>query len=283
LPVQEVNGKYPTAGPPCAFACHTDTSQPAGEGNDYYALARSTIGKPNQITLRFDLVKAAVNQVLSAMRTDNIGAMNNLNVGIFTFESALKQVYPMPGCQVGALGCAAGNDWTTAQSAVGAPPTVANGPDTGIQPHGGTDGGGDSDFHDSMATLMTYMTPAGNGTLATAPRKVLFIVTDGLADVGDGATRTYGGVNPDDCTQFKNLGFTIYVVYTPYYPVMNYFYLDNIKAFVEPASTSPVASDLQACASSPGDYVSASDGTTLDNALQLFLRSAIKAPARFTS
>jgi Flp pilus assembly protein TadG len=278
----DANGAYPTAGPPCAFACHYDTSGKAGETNDYYAIARSTIGKANQITLRFDLVKAAVNQVLAAMQTDNISAINNLNVGIFTFEDALTQVYPTPGCQPGTLACAAGHDWATAESAVGAPPTVANGPDTGIQPHGGADSGGDTDFHDSMATLLTYMTPAGSGTTATSPRKVLFIVTDGLVDTGD-ATRTFGGVSVDDCDQFKNLGFTIYVVYTPYYPVMNYFYLDDIKPYVEPAATSTVATSLQACASSPGDYLSASDGTTLDAALQQFLRSAIKAPARFTS
>jgi Flp pilus assembly protein TadG len=274
---------YPTAGPPCAFACHTDMSAPAGEGNDYYALARSTIGKSNQITLRFDLVKAAVNQVLGAMKADNISNMSNLNVGIFTFQNALTQVYPTPGCQPGTLACAAGHDWQTAESAVGAPPSVANGPDTGIQPYGGGDSGGDTDFHDSMATLLTYMSPAGNGTSATAPRKVLFIVSDGLVDYENGATRVTDGVSAEDCAQFKNLGFTIYVVYTPYYPVMNYFYLDTIKPFTEPTATSTVATSLQACASAPGDYVSASDGPTLDAALQLFLRSAIQAPARFTS
>jgi Flp pilus assembly protein TadG len=282
LPVTS-NGQYPTAGPPCAFACHYDTSAPAGEGNDYYALARSTIGKSNQVTLRFDLVKAAVNQVISAMRTDNISTINNLNVGIFTFDNALTQVYPIPGCQPGTLACAAGNDWAAAESAVGAPPTVANGPDTGIQPVGGTSGNGDTDFHDSMATLLTYMSSAGNGTTALTPRKVLFIVTDGLVDYESGGNRTYGGVSADDCTQFKNLGFTVYVVYTPYYPVMNYFYLDYIKAYTEPTATGTVATSLQACASAPGDYLSASNGPTLDAALQLFLRSAIKAPARFTT
>jgi Flp pilus assembly protein TadG len=282
LPPDE-NGNYPTAGPPCAFACHTDTSAPAGEGNDYYALARSTIGKSNQITLRFDLVKAAVNQVIGAMKADNISNMSNLNVGVFTFQNALTQIYPTPGCQPGTLACAAGHDWATAESAVGAPPTVANGPDTGIQPYGGSDSGGDTDFHDSMATLLTYMSPAGNGTSAVAPRKVLFIVSDGLVDYENGATRVTGGVSAEDCAQFKNLGFTIYVVYTPYYPVMNYYYLDTIKPFTEPMATSTVATSLQACASAPGDYVSASDGPTLDAALQLFLRSAIQAPARFTS
>ena len=38
------NGYPVSAGPPCAFACHFDTSSAAGTGNDYYAVARSTLG-----------------------------------------------------------------------------------------------------------------------------------------------------------------------------------------------------------------------------------------------
>ncbi len=278
------DGSYPTAGPPCAFACHFDLSKPAGQGNDFYALARSTSGSANPIVLRFDLVKQAVNQVVRAMKQDNIPRISNLAVGIFAFASALTPVYPQSGCVVGTLACAAGNDWTTAQEAVGGPPTTANGPDTGIQPWLGTNGG-NSDFHKSMATLLTYMTAAGPGTHADAPRKVLFLVTDGVSDVGaqGDPNRAYGGVNQADCNNFKALGFTIYVVYTPYFPVMNNFYIYNIKPLVEPTGSSTVSDDLQACASAPSDYLAATDGQQLDNALQFFLRSAINAPARFTS
>jgi Flp pilus assembly protein TadG len=279
-----IEGVYPTAGPPCAFACHFDSHYPAGSGNDFYALARSTIGSAQPITLRFDLVKAAVNKVLEAMAGDNIASISNLQVGIFTFAKDLLQIYPVPGCEVGTLACAAGNDWTTAETLVGAPPTTKNGADTGIQPYLGTNGG-NSDFHGAMATLLTYMTAAGPGVTAAAPRKVLFLVTDGVSDVGSQGdpTRAYGSVDPRDCGNFKQLGFTIYVVYTPYYPVMNGFYLNHIKPLVEPAATSTVAANLQACASSPGDYLAATDRTGLDHALQYFLKSAIMSPARFTT
>jgi Flp pilus assembly protein TadG len=282
LPEQS-NGTYPAAGPPCAFACHFDSTFPAGEGNDSYAVARSTIGTSNPITLRFDLVKAATNQVIAAMQADNISSLNNLRVGIFTFDTALTQIYPAPGCTVGLLSCAAGNNWSTAESLVGGPPTVANGPDTGYQPYVGGNGGS-TDFHDSMATLLTYMSAAGSGINAAAPRKVLFIVSDGLVDVGaDGSSnRTYGGVSESDCTNFKNLGFTIYVLYVPYYPVMSGFYVSTIKPLAEPTSTSTIAEALQACATSPSDYISASAGADIDSALQAFLKSAVEAPARFT-
>ena len=127
--LKQVNSKYPLAGAPCGFACHFDTSKPAGTGSDYYAVARSTIGQSNQITLRFDLIKAAVNQLITTMEADNVPAINNLNVGIFTFDTALTQVYPASGV--------AANNWAAAIAAVGGPPTVANGQDTGIQPYPG--------------------------------------------------------------------------------------------------------------------------------------------------
>jgi Flp pilus assembly protein TadG len=281
LPLQ-LNLTYPAAGPPCAFACHWDTTLPAGSGNDYYALARSTIGSANPISLRFDLVKAATNQVISAMRADNIASLNNLQVGIFTFADALLRVYPLPICGTIAA-CQAGNDWTTAISLVGAPPSFANGPDTGIQPYGGGNGG-NSDFDDTMTSLATnYLTASGDGTSAATPRKVLFLVTDGLVDYTNASGRTIGGVKAADCALFKSMGYTVYVVYTPYYPVMNGFYLSNVKQYAEPTGNGVLAADLQACASDPvNDYVSATDQTGLNNALQKFLKAAMTQPARFT-
>ena len=281
LPVQ-ADGTYPAAGPPCAFACHWDTSKAAGAGNDFYALARSTIGSASPIALRFDLVKAATNQVIAAMQADNIASLNNLQLGIFTFADTLLRIYPVPACGTSPM-CESGNDWSSAIGLVGAPPLRANGPDTGIQPYGGANGG-NSDFDDTMASLAaTYLTPSGDGTNALSPRKVLFLVTDGLVDYTSAAGRTIGGVRAADCALFKTMGYTVYVVYTPYYPVMNGYYISNVKGYAEPITTGTLAADLQACASDPvNDYVSATDQTGLNNALQKFLKSALTQPARFT-
>jgi Flp pilus assembly protein TadG len=279
---KQTGGTYPAAGPPCAFACHWDTSKPAGAGNDYYALARSTIGSANPIALRFDLVKAATNQVIAAMQADNIASINNLQIGIFTFANALLRVYPLPSCGTLVL-CESGNDWSSAIGLVGAPPGHANGPDTGIQPYGGANGG-NSDFTDTMASLATnYLTPSGDGTTAASPRKVLFLVTDGLVDYTGSGGRTIGGIKASDCALFKTMGYTVYVVYTPYYPVMNGFYISNVKPYAEPMASGTLAASLQACASDPvNDYVSATDLTGLNNALQKFLKAALTQPARFT-
>ena len=106
------NGFAPAAGAPARLRAISTRRSAAGTGNDYYALARSTIGTPYQVNLRFDLVKSAVNQVITTMQADNL-PINNLKVGIFWFADILTKVYPATG--------EAGNDWATALADVGGP------------------------------------------------------------------------------------------------------------------------------------------------------------------
>jgi hypothetical protein len=269
------NGYAPEAGPPCAFACHFDTSSAAGTGNDFYALARSTIGTSYQVNLRFDLVKSAVNQVITAMQTDNL-PINNLNVGIFWFADLLQQVYPASG--------EAGHDWATALANVGGPATVANGADTGIQPYVGANGG-NTDFPAIMSTLASTLTPAGNGVTATTPRKVLFIVTDGLHDP---ASRAISAFDPSACTTLKNMGYGIYVLYTPYYSLMNPYYLSGTNPSAAaivgaaPTASNSIPYNLQHCASTPANYIEASDSASIAAALNTFLKQALAMSARIT-
>ena len=252
---------------PCAFACHYDTSKAPGTGVDYYAVARSTIGKSYQITLRFDLVKNAVNQLITTMQGQNQSA-GTLKVGIFTFADILTQVYP--------TNAEAGDDWATAHSLVGAPPTAPNQPDTGLQPYVGANGG-DTDFPTIMATLATKLTASGNGTTSATPRKVLFLVTDGLQDP---ASRVITAFPPSACDAFKAMGYTIYVVYTPYVSLMNTWYMDgtspSVASIVQASSTASnsIPYNLQRCASSPSAYVEATDGPSLQAAMQTFLTLA---------
>ena len=303
------------AGAPCAFACHWDITKSAGLGPDYFYRARLTLAKTTKcfnngtpgncaITLRFDLVKQAVNDVISQMQQDDL-AINNLNVGIFTLPGLTGGIGPLayvtpvyPGCVTppyNSVACQAGGNWATATGDVGATPTGANQAEPGIQPalwanaccvNGGTD------FTDAMSALSSQMlTASGDGTSAATPVKVLFLVTDGVEDYTSG-TRTLNALNPASCTAFKNLGYTIYVVYTPYYPLMNNYYAANIKSFAEPMATSTLAANLQACSSGAGQSVAANqyyieanptDAGSINSALQTFLKRALaESPARFT-
>jgi Flp pilus assembly protein TadG len=297
-------GPTASAGPPCAFACHFDTDHPAGMGVDFFTAARTTINQSNprcystklpancQITLRFDLVKAAVNDVVSTMQQDDL-PINNLRVGIFSFADSVLQIYPSPNnCGTpGSEACQADDNWSDAASLVGSYPTAPGQPEQGIQPVPVTakaNGTGDTDFQTVMTTLyQQYLTtPSGPGTSKDAPAKVLFLVTDGVADSNDTGSRTYGAFDPSLCNYYKNtLGYQIYVVYTPYYSLMNNFYLTNIMGYTEPLATSPVATNLAACTTNAStDFVVAdpNNPNSINAALQQFLALALNSAARFT-
>jgi hypothetical protein len=276
---------YPLAGPPCTFACHWDSTKAAGSGNDLWALARR-----NNIQLRFDLVKNATNTVLQQMATDNISTLNNLSVGIYTFNSTVTQIYPNPAtCGVsGSSTCEAGSQFATAESLVGSPPTYPATADTGIQPViGGLTGNNDNTaFPEDMNSLYnTYVTKAGSGANAASPQKVLFLITDGFLD--DPYTSLRQAFQSSYCTQFKNAGYKVYVVYTPYYPVEHQAYFANDWAqYVEQTGSQSISYQLQACSSNTSTndsyYISAADQTSLTTALLSFLKNAEQSPARFT-
>ena len=267
------NGKYPQAGAPCGFACHFDTSKPAGTGSDYYAVARSTIGQSNQVTLRFDVVKSAVNSLISTMQTDS-QPLNNLNVAVYTLAETITGVYPTIGDS--------GNNWTAAAAQIGGPPTTPNGQDTGIQPYAGINAA-DTDFPDALTSLAGRLTPGGGGTSPTDPQKVLVLVTDGLEDYTNiSGTRKLQALEPSYCQKFKDMGYTVFVLYTPYYSLMNSFYLQNIASIAEGTGTTSLSYNLQQCASSSSDYIAATDSASMSAALKTFLNIALKTPARLS-
>ena len=65
--------------------------------------------------------------------------------------------------------------------------------------------------------------------------------------------------NEQLCTQFWNKGFNVFVLYTPYLPLPNPFYLSSDKQYVEPTQSSPALAALQACARYPANFFQASD------------------------
>jgi Flp pilus assembly protein TadG len=277
LPANEQGQGYFT-GPPCAFACHWVQGNSSGTAQDELGIARSTIGKSYQVTLRFDLLKNATQQILQTMAADD-EQIRNLKVGIFTFNSTVTQVYPSSG--------EASDGWSAAESAVGLPPATSTAQETGIQPVvGGQYGDNDNTaFPEAMTTLQNqYLTtPAGNGTVSTAPRKVLIIITDGFLDDPNIAyPNDRAAFPPSACAGFKNMGYTVYVVYTPYNPIMHMSYLMmDWSVIVSGTGPTSISYNLQQCASSGSDYIAATSQSQLNDALTLFLKSALNQPARF--
>jgi hypothetical protein len=277
-----VSGQAVYAGPPCAFACHWDGSAKAGTTGtvDLWQMARSLSPAP---VLRLDTVKIATNTILQQMATYNISALNNLTAGIFAANLVLSQVYPTSG--------EANSNFTAATEAVGWPPNTGTNTsstvDTGIQPmltDPATDIN-DGNIAAALTALSLQLTTSGTGTTSTSPAKFLFIVTDGI----DTSTGTARALPYAACQPLKNMGYQIYVVYTPYYPLTDIGYLGALTPIVEGTGSATITYNLQACTSASSDgsnlssyYIAASDQTTLTTALQTFLQSALGQAARFT-
>jgi Flp pilus assembly protein TadG len=239
---------------PCALACHVDPG-----GNDYYGLARN-LG----VTLRLDVIHQAAAEVIQAMQTYE-EVQGQYAVGVYEFNSTLQQQYPQPGTGEASTDLAMA--LTTVQTLN--PPVTGNVPQTY--------------FATTANALAASVTPAGDGSTVTAPLKNIIIVTDGIEDDQLNG-RTMGPItnagNETICRKFKDLGFTVFVLYTSYLPVPNEFYLGNIKPIVEPTNNSAVTQALAACASAPEDFFQASNTADIKTAMQNILKAAINGPGR---
>ncbi len=249
---------------PCGFACHSDTSP-----LDYYTILLGARSRGASITLRFDVVQQAAKQVVQTMQAQEQVA-NQFSLGVFTFNSAVARVHPLVGEA----------DTNLAQGLADiqaiSPPSV---PDLA-----------NTNFPGAMSYLVSSFSPSGDGSSPAKPRKNLFIITDGLEDYSP-SNRWIGQMtsplNETTCQPLKAMGFNIFVLYTPYTPLPNPFYLNqsNSRASVEAPITNTglsVAAGLQACASSASQYYQASSVSDINTALQSMLASALNTPGRLT-
>ena len=257
----KVIGNLPQA--PCGFACHT-----TGAATDYYTMVRAAQAAGSSVQLRLDVILAAAQNVVSQMQTLQAAQKipNLYSLGIYEFNNAVTEIYPT-------LGTEAGTNLAAGYAALSATqtPAVADAPNT------------------NFPAAMTYLTTAppigfaaaGSGGSPTTPRKNLFIITDGLADYGN---RYMGPMSADYCTLVKNLGFNIYVLYTPYTQLSNVFYLNSDRSYVEPITASPDIAALQACASGSNNsnFFIATSAADINTALNNMLQSALNTPAILT-
>jgi Flp pilus assembly protein TadG len=257
-----------TPAAPCAFACHWTSSLQPGTNytNDYYGLARQ-----NNITLRFDVVQNAaetvVNDLINYLPQSLVPAP--FSVGVYTFGNSLTTVYSPPSTPV-TTASAENTELSAALSAIQAfeTPVVTN--------------DGDTNWPAAMTSMAGILNTSGNGTSSANARVNLFIVTDGSADYVGSSGRVMGPIDPSYCTTIKNMGVTIYVLYTEYYPLPNEFYLGNIKSYAEPTANSQITAALQSCASYPSTFFQASDSASINAAMQQMLKIALSSPGRLS-
>jgi Flp pilus assembly protein TadG len=257
---------------PCAFACHTNDGV-----HDYYTLVRAQTSP--KITLRFDVVQSASAQVIQTMQSLE-QTPNQFSVGVYEFNNTTTQVHPAPGGTF----VEADTNLAKAQTDVQGIQT----PITSDQPN--------THFEAAAAYLAQNLQPAGNGATPATARKNLFIVTDGMDDWNSAVSGRLLGKMTDptaetNCAPIKALGFTVYVLYTPYTPLANSWYLNSgngvIQTVEPPTPDPPVVTALKACASTSGTgsplYYEASSASDINAAMQAMLASALNSPARISN
>lgn len=235
----------------CAFGCHFDANN-----NDFYGLAKS-----NGVPLRIDVLSQAVHNVIQTISQSSTASQ--FEVALYGFDRGFNTIYP------------ASTDLADAELAAAAVTVPV------------TSAGNDADTNIPLAlqSITAALPASGDGSTVATPRQVLFIVTDGVADYYDAqGARVIQPLDPTQCSGLKAKGVQILTLYTQYVPLVppnvptaNAFYVANVAPFAN-----RIFPNLQACASSPDFAFQATDGASIDAALQAMLQAALGTPARFT-
>src|SRR5664280_638784 len=184
----------------CAFACHDLSAAP----NDYYSLAKK-LG----VTTRIDVVRSATQQLMDTATTLEI-VPNQFRMAIYDFgssasSSGLNRVFPLSSSNSNAKTAAANIDLMTV-------------------PYQNYNNDQDTDFDGELSSMNTEISAPGDGSIPSKPQKILFFVSDGVADsyYPSSCTQpTSGGrcqepLTVANCTTLKNRGIKIAVLYTTY-------------------------------------------------------------------
>ncbi len=134
----------------------------------------------------------------------------------------------------------------------------------------------DTNYDAVLPAINNIIPNPGPGTMA-APQKVLFFVTDGVADESNThcsqkltGTRCQEPIDPNLCATLKNRGVLVAVLYTTYLPLTtNDWYNTWIKPF-----SSQISTNMKACAS-PGLYFEVSPSAGIPDAMSALFQKAI--------
>jgi Flp pilus assembly protein TadG len=255
----------------CAFACHDESASP----NDYYGLAKK-LG----VQMRIDVVRQATQKLMDTA-TSTQTTSGQFRMAIYTFGATAKK-----------------SKLTTIQdltSNLSTAKTAASAIDLMSIPYQNYASDTITDFHDVMPDVDKEIPAPGDGVTSSTPQKVLFFVSDGVADRAIGSpacskTTTNGNdaktgkkyvrcQEPLDvalCTDIKKRGVKIAVLYTTYLPLpTNGWYNTWIAPF-----SSEIATNMESCAS-PGLYFEVSPTEGISDAMTALFQKAVQQ-ARLT-
>jgi len=217
----------------CAFGCHSlNHGQVVGDPTF------ESLAKKNNIPLRFDVVKAALNSLLDAAGSKF--TPGNIRAGLYTFNEASQQRVK-PTASFG-----------TVRSAIDA-----------LVYEGNTDNAS------VFALLDKDVGAQGDGSSSMKPTKIVVIATDGV--IGNRDINNHRAWDPTICASLKAKGIHVAVINTTYpvWDASSYNYNSRIKPFA-----SQITPALKACASS-GLYFEAMYASDIKAAFEKFLEAAL--------
>jgi Flp pilus assembly protein TadG len=240
----------------CAFACHDLSS-----ANNYYTLAKQL-----NVALRIDVVREAT-QRMTDTAADRRAHSNQFRMALYTFGDTatnrkLTKLAPLT------------SDLKKVNEA-------ADAVDLMSIPYQNFDSDELTDFDGAFAALDKEIDKPGNGTSTKDRQKVVFFVSDGVADSDkpfDCSKPTTKGrcqepIDLDDCTKLKDRGIRVAVLYTTYLPLpTNTWYNTWIKPF-----QGQIATNMSACAS-PGYFFEVSPSEGISEAMEALFLKVISAP-----
>ncbi len=234
----------------CAFACHWDPGN-----NDFYQASRD-----NHITLRLDQIKVAVATMIGSVDARN--SLNQFRFGLFTFNTDIANTDTVGNLPVAA-------------NVAGEIPIL----NAIVPPLGDPWHAYNTNITQSVLNFATrYLSVSGDGTSAVAPRKFVFLLTDGIDDVfaaGYPSSRRESAMNPASCDALKAKGATVAVMHT--------LYINPANEFAEITAIQPaVVAALQNCASRPDLYFPVADQTQINTAVAEMLNAVVATSTRFT-
>jgi Flp pilus assembly protein TadG len=246
----------------CAFACHIVSTTGVEDPNSYYKLAKK-LG----VKMRIDVVRQAT-QSLTDTATSNRSSSDQYRMAVYTF-----------GTKAEAAGIFTVSSLTADMSQV---KSYTDAVDLMTIPNQGFNNDTQTSFDNALTQMNTTIVgTAGHGTSASDREKVVFFVTDGVADSvkPSGCTKTLTGtrcqepIDTSFCQPLKDRGVKIAILYTTYLPLpKNGWYNQWISPF-----QAQIPTRLQSCAS-PGFYFEVSPTQGIVAAMNALFLKIIRSP-----
>jgi Flp pilus assembly protein TadG len=239
----------------------------------------STAGTSSCIQLRADAVGYAVTQLLSTASSSEL-VTNQFQVGLYPFIQNLYTYSAMTTSLTGSISTAATN--------------LASLLDTGVN---ASLGSGGTHFENAFSSMNSLISSVGTGSSSSSPLPYVFIVTDGSQDYqtqwgGNWSSQNWTSTSAvpyqnsattippnsvtstDYCTQMKNRGITIAVLYIPYETIQNATTFASSEDIYANNNIPNIPSALQTCAS-PHFFYTANTPSDINNALIAMFDQAV--------